>query len=63
MCKSTIFCLFAVLMLLFGVTVPIRAQAGENSDGKAAIEQVLRTQVAAWNRHDLDAFMVGYLQN
>jgi ketosteroid isomerase-like protein len=60
MCKSTIFCLFAALMLLFGVTVPIRAQVAEKSDGKAAIEQVLRTQVAAWNRHDLDAFMVGY---
>jgi uncharacterized protein (TIGR02246 family) len=52
--------LFAALMLLLGVSVFVRAQAAENSDGKAAIEQVLRTQVTAWNRHDLDAFMVGY---
>ncbi len=27
---------------------------------KAAVEQVLRTQQAAWNRHDLDGFMAGY---
>jgi ketosteroid isomerase-like protein len=30
------------------------------ADGKAAVEQVLRTQQDAWNRHDLDAFMGGY---
>ncbi len=29
-------------------------------DSKAAIEHVLRVQVDAWNRHDLDAFMAGY---
>jgi ketosteroid isomerase-like protein len=27
---------------------------------KAAVEQVLQQQVAAWNRHDLDTFMTGY---
>jgi uncharacterized protein (TIGR02246 family) len=29
-------------------------------DGKPAVEQVLRTQQDAWNRHDLDGFMAGY---
>ena len=27
---------------------------------KSEVEQVLRTQQDAWNRHDLDAFMAGY---
>src|SRR5258705_8640915 len=27
---------------------------------RSAIEQVLRTQQEAWNRHDRDAFMAGY---
>jgi ketosteroid isomerase-like protein len=30
------------------------------SNSNAAIEQVLRAQQEAWNRHDLDAFMTGY---
>jgi hypothetical protein len=29
-------------------------------DGRATIEQVLRTQQDAWNHHDLNAFMSGY---
>jgi beta-aspartyl-peptidase (threonine type) len=29
-------------------------------DGKAAVEQVLRSQQDAWNRRDLEAFMAGY---
>ena len=32
----------------------------QTADPKSAIEQVLRTQQEAWNRHDLDAFMIGY---
>jgi ketosteroid isomerase-like protein len=31
----------------------------QKSDG-TAVEQVLRMQQDAWNRHDLDAFMTGY---
>ena len=27
---------------------------------KTAVEQVLRAQVEAWNRHDLDGFVAGY---
>jgi len=30
------------------------------ADGKAAVEQVLRTQQEAWNHHDLDGFLLGY---
>jgi beta-aspartyl-peptidase (threonine type) len=33
--------------------------ASENAS-KAAVEQVLRVQQDAWNRHDLEAFMKGY---
>lgn len=50
------------LTLLFSIT-PIMAFTGfaqTSNDGKAAIEQVLRTQQEAWNRHDLDGFMAGY---
>ena len=31
-----------------------------DSAAKIAVEQVLRTQQEAWNRHDLEAFMAGY---
>jgi beta-aspartyl-peptidase (threonine type) len=31
-----------------------------SQESQAAIEHVLRVQVEAWNRHDLDAFMAGY---
>jgi ketosteroid isomerase-like protein len=30
------------------------------ADSKSAVEQVLRTQQEAWNRHDLNGFMAGY---
>ena len=29
-------------------------------EGAAAVERVLQTQQAAWNRHDLEGFMAGY---
>jgi ketosteroid isomerase-like protein len=32
----------------------------QDSASKAAIDQVLRNQAEAWNRHDLDGFMTGY---
>ena len=31
-----------------------------NGDVRSAVEQVLRVQQDAWNRHDLEAFMAGY---
>jgi len=33
---------------------------GQTSGQEMAIRKVLQSQVEAWNRHDLDAFMVGY---
>lgn len=36
------------------------AHALSSEDAKTAIEQVLRAQQDAWNRHDLDTFMKGY---
>lgn len=52
----------AVIFLLFVITVVAQQTAQKNSadDGKAAVEQVLRAQQEAWNRHDLDGFMAGY---
>lgn len=42
--------------------VPMLAYAGASSDQetKTAVENVLRTQQAAWNRQDLEGFMAGY---
>lgn len=31
-----------------------------NESSRTAIESLLRTQQEAWNRHDLDGFMLGY---
>jgi hypothetical protein len=48
-------------ILLLAMTVPLHSQQkSEGSGGKAAVENVLRAQQEAWNRHDLDAFMAGY---
>jgi len=49
------FLVFAVMAV--AQTSPKDAGA---ADTKAAVEQVLRTQQDAWDRHDLDAFMTGY---
>jgi len=35
-------------------------KASDTESGKAAVEQVLRVQQDAWNRHDLEGFMAGY---
>jgi ketosteroid isomerase-like protein len=63
-------CFFLIFSFSFLPTPPCRAgaharadaapgaPAGDNAQG--AIEQVLRTQQEAWNRHDLEAFMAGY---
>ena len=41
-----------------GAQTPTSIVAPE--DTRSAVEQVLRTQQAAWNRHDLQGFMAGY---
>jgi ketosteroid isomerase-like protein len=55
----TILCglILAVFAMTFVGQEPKHTAA---DDGKAAVEQVLRTQQEAWNRHDLDGFMAGY---
>src|SRR5260370_41623790 len=37
--------------------------AKETEVGRGAVERVLRTQEDAWNRHDLEAFMAGFLKS
>jgi ketosteroid isomerase-like protein len=51
--------LIAIIFLAINDQAHAQA-ASSDSNTKAAVEQVLRTQQEAWNRHDLDAFMAGY---
>lgn len=56
----------AVLILLFalGVRTGRRTKATEGREAdRAAISVVLNAQQAAWNRGDVDAFVVGYWQS
>lgn len=59
--KKAILCTLLVLEL-FVTVAAARPPANEASpkDARTPVEQVLRTQQDAWNRHDLDAFMAGY---
>ena len=50
---------FVLIVSLCGISLTGLMNAAADED-KAAIEQVLRVQQEAWNRHDLDAFMTGY---
>ena len=56
--------LVLTLALFSMFTLSIGAQSSPSGTrdvaAKADIEHVLRTQQAAWNRHDLEAFMTGY---
>jgi len=58
--------LAAILSLLFPFLLGINSHAQApthivaHGDFKSAVQQVLRTQQAAWNRHDLEGFMAGY---
>jgi ketosteroid isomerase-like protein len=53
--------LLAIPIMFLAINDHARAQTGSSdSSAKAAVEQVLRIQQEAWNRHDLDAFMAGY---
>lgn len=59
--RSALFLLTAVVQFAFvpGAYSQRNSEAGADA-GKAAVEQVLRTQQEAWNRHDLEGFMAGY---
>ena len=51
---------FAVVLVLFGsVRLVGTLDKGRDVDTKA-IDEVLKAQQAAWNRGDVDAFLVGY---
>ena len=39
---------------------PPPVESSKLEEAKSGVEQVLRTQQDAWNRHDLEAFMAGY---
>ncbi len=58
------FAAFLSVLFLFLINPESGAQTPSHiiaqEDTKSAIEQVLHTQQAAWNRHDLEAFMAGY---
>lgn len=49
-----------ILPALTIVLALIPSPAFPASDAASVVESVLRAQQAAWNRHDLDAFMSGY---
>jgi uncharacterized protein (TIGR02246 family) len=51
---------FTVVLVVFGsVGLPGTSDRGRDADTKA-INDVLSAQQAAWNRGDVDAFLVGY---
>jgi ketosteroid isomerase-like protein len=49
-----------VAVFLLAITAPARTQDEPGGNNSKAIERVLHTQQAAWNRHDLEGFMAGY---
>jgi ketosteroid isomerase-like protein len=51
-------CLFLFFLILMIACAQVVSTG--NDPAKAEVESVLRAQVEAWNRHDLDAFMAGY---
>jgi ketosteroid isomerase-like protein len=50
---------FGLMVALCGTLLTGLMNAAADDD-KAAVEHILRIQQEAWNRHDLDGFMVGY---
>jgi beta-aspartyl-peptidase (threonine type) len=51
------------LIVLFALVICTSTLVGadkSNENAKSAVEQVLRIQQEAWNRHDLEGFMTGY---
>ena len=56
--RALFLCLFATMLLT--TTGLAQSQDAASVNAKAAVEQVLRAQQDAWNKHDLEAFMTGY---
>jgi ketosteroid isomerase-like protein len=57
-------CLLIILFTTILITISDRGHtqdvSGSYGNDVKAIERVLHTQQAAWNRHDLEGFMAGY---
>jgi ketosteroid isomerase-like protein len=49
-----------LILLVLGMQFASLAQSSPEERARQAIRQVLDTQVADWNRGDLDGFMAGY---
>ncbi len=54
--------LFAIALLVLAAG-SVSAATNSNSNANAEILAVLNTQVAAWNRGDIDGFMDGYVRS
>jgi len=52
--------LFATILFATSNQASAQDESGVYGNDAKAIERVLRTQQAAWNRHDLEGFMAGY---
>ena len=50
----------ALSIALFPLAIAGFGQSLSAQDREARIQAILRSQVEAWNRHDLEAFMAGY---
>ena len=50
----------AFVICMIAAIAQAQTTDAKKSDGQSAVEQVLHMQQDAWNRHDLDAFMIGY---
>jgi ketosteroid isomerase-like protein len=59
---SVLFFLTSCCLPVFflAISEPACAQDESGGNDSKAIERVLHTQQAAWNRHDLEGFMAGY---
>ncbi len=57
---SLAFLLPPIFLLAVDQTILAQDVSGESGNDAKAIEKVLRTQQAAWNKHDLEGFMAGY---
>lgn len=53
-------CCFPLIFLATSPQARAQDDSGSYGNYKKSVEQVLRKQQAAWNRHDLEGFMAGY---
>lgn len=61
--ESTMFKPFLPLFILLHSCVSAQPGSGKMTADETAIRKVLASQTAAWNRGDIDGFMIGYWEN